>query len=143
MLLLRIFILLVGAHAYVFLSGLIYHYLERPVSASKAESVEWVVEQYLVNMNRPKKSKQEVVQLVKDAFAKDENIRIRREFSSLWKCYLFSLTSITTIGRYQFLICFDRYVVCFAGTGSILPGEFLVLRESVHKLLVVFLLQIF
>ena len=98
MLLLRIFILLIGAHAFVFLSGLIYHYLEQPAKGSKPDNVEKIVEQYLANANRPKKSKQEIVQLMKDAFAEDEKNHIRREFSSLWKCYLFALTTITTVG---------------------------------------------
>ena len=98
MLLLRILILFIGVHTYIFLSGFVYHYLEQPAKAHPPDAVARVVEQNFMVTNGPKKSKQEIVKLLKGAFAEDERNRIRGEFSSLWKCYLFSLTSMTTVG---------------------------------------------
>ena len=109
MLLLRIVILLIGAHTYIFLSGFVYRYLEHPEKADKPENVGKIVEKYLLNPNNgPKKSsKEDIVQQLQDAFAKDERNRIKGEFSNLWKCYLFSLTSITTVGRLTFGVSYQ------------------------------------
>ena len=98
MLILRIIVLFVGAHSYIFLSGLVYHYLEHPEKASIDNNVEKIVEKFLTNRNRPKVSKVEIVEQLRGAFNEDNRIQVTKEFSSLWKSYLFSLTSITTVG---------------------------------------------
>ena len=98
MFLLRVIILLVGVHCYIFLSALIYHYLERPGQLETVNHLEQVVEKHFVS-SRPKKSNQEIVNEIKAAFEKDDQIEKQRAFKSLWKCYLFSLTTITTLGN--------------------------------------------
>ncbi|XP_065072212.1 uncharacterized protein LOC135696667 [Rhopilema esculentum] len=98
MFLLRVIILLVGVHCYIFLSALIYHYLERPGQLETVNHLEQVVETHFVP-SRPKKSKQEIVDEIKTAFEKDDQVEKQRAFKSLWKCYLFSLTTITTLGN--------------------------------------------
>eukprot|EP00112_Aurelia_sp_Birch-Aquarium-sp1_P014042 Seg3000.2 transcript_id=Seg3000.2/GoldUCD/mRNA.D3Y31 product="Potassium channel subfamily K member 4" protein_id=Seg3000.2/GoldUCD/D3Y31 len=102
MLLLRVTALFIGVHAYVFLSGLVYHFLESPTKTETVtKHLEQVVDKFLVSSpsNGPKKSKQELIVEIQSAVEKDKNYSMRKSFTSLWKSYMFALTTVTTVGN--------------------------------------------
>ena len=104
MLLLRVTALFIGVHAYVFLSGLVYHFLESPAETETVtKHLEQVVDKFFVASpsNRPKKSKQELIVEIRSAVENDRKYFMRQSFHSLWKSYMFALTTVTTVGEYR------------------------------------------
>ena len=104
MLLLRVTALFIGVHAYVFLSGLVYHFLESPAETETVtKHLEQVVDKFFVASpsNRPKKSKQELIIEIRSAVENDRSYFMRKSFKSLWKSYMFALTTVTTVGEYR------------------------------------------
>ncbi len=107
---LKILFLLLSFHCYVFLSGLVYHYLEKDKLPQKSH-VEAVLDTYFyeplkASPNGPRSSKaftppdkKAVMKAWESGIEHVEKSKTRSEFSSLWKAYLFSLTTIATVGK--------------------------------------------
>eukprot|EP00794_Sanderia_malayensis_P007569 gene7569-8409_t len=58
-------------------------------------------------------SKQEIVEQLGGAFIDDEKKRMRKDFANIWKCYLFSLSSITTVATIkatQFCLVMENHI---------------------------------
>ena len=101
---LKLLLLLLVVHVYVFLCGLAYYMFERH-SKLAVSNVEQVLDKHFYNAAllrphlRPKSpSKTTVVRELRIAVKKDQQMEIKVAFGSLWKSYLFSLTTVASLG---------------------------------------------
>ncbi len=140
---LKVLILFFSVHVYVFLTGLVYHLLEAK-KIKKNTNVINVLDKYFYNASHGPNvrasiahstSKAEVVHELKNAFENDKKEEMRSEFRSLWKSYLFALTTITTVGQLSFEIFVELLTFFYLFLSIYRPSSFFDFAKTIAFLL--------
>ena len=102
---LKVLALIIFVHLYIFLSALVYRSLEsHSPTTEKNKNAEAVLQRALLNGAQALKdlNSTEHKSFIKDfheAIENDKREEMRAAFDDLTKAYLFSLTTVTTVGK--------------------------------------------
>eukprot|EP00794_Sanderia_malayensis_P016912 gene16912-18618_t len=147
----KVLILFIFVHLYVLLTAFIYTQLEAKKTPRDVHLGN-VLDKYIYKprTNGPKKKavplpvsdKATLISELKAAFLNDESEKMRTEFTSLWKSYLFSFTTITTVGNSGLHLQTSNSRLFFFFTSGIGTILYIILLHNIAGILLGIIVQI-